>query len=103
MSDNFDDLETGASCYAISDSKTIYSFKNGVRDTYHLISGKWYKTASDNVYIYSDYNCYDYDDLIQLNSYSFLTPFYHAVSFALVFFVVFLFWFLSKRLFKWRG
>lgn len=104
MSDNFSEIDQGASCYALANATTIYSYKNGIRTTFVQISGAWRKTQTSAYYNLPDnYVCYSYADITSIDSYSYMLPFYHLIAFVLAFFVVFLFWFFIKRLFKWRG
>lgn len=103
MTDNFDDLETGASCYVLNSATSIYSYKNNTRKTYSLVGGKWYHSATTTYSSYpSSSVCWSYDDITQLNSNADMYPVYMFISFALAVFTYFLAWSLFRRLFKWR-
>lgn len=104
MNDDFSALESGADCYAISTPTTIYAYKDGVRSTYLQISGKWLKTEQNSYSNLPDnYVCNSYADITDISSYSYMLPFYHIIGFALGFFVLWAWWFIIRRVFKWRG
>lgn len=103
MKDNFTELETGASCYVLNSSTSIYSYKNGVRSSYVQVGGKWYKTAQ-NAYsgLPSSSVCYSYNDITAINSKAEYFPIYEFIAIILA---VFVWWFVFKlvsRLFRWR-
>lgn len=103
MTDNFDDLETGASCYVLNNATSIYSYKSNSRKTYTLVGGKWYHTATSNyTNIPTNTVCWSYSDITELNSNSDMYPVYMFISFSLAVFTYFLAWYLFRRLFKWR-
>lgn len=103
MTDDFSNLEQGAACYVLSNSTTIYSYKNNIRSTYLQISGKWIKSAE------SSYNnipvnayCLGYNDITSLSSYSYWLPVYTLIAFFLAVFVFGLVWSIFRRLGRWR-
>lgn len=103
MRDNFDDLETGASCYVLNSSTSIYSYKNGVRKSYVQVGGKWYKAAQTDYYsLPTSSVCYSYSDITAINSKAEYFPIYEFIAIILA---VFVWWFVFKlvsRLFRWR-
>lgn len=103
MKDDFSELETGASCYVLNSSTSIYSYKSGVRSSYQQVGGKWYKTAQ-NAYssVPSTSICFSYSDITAINSKAEFAPIYEFIAFILA---VFVWWFVFKlvsRLFRWR-
>ena len=103
MTDDFSNLVEGAQCYVLSNSSTIYAYKNNVRSTYLQISGKWVKSAE------STYNnipvntyCISYNDITSLSSYSYWLPVYSIIAFILAVFVFGLVWSIFRRLGRWR-
>lgn len=103
MTDDFDDLETGASCYVLNNATSIYSYKSNSRKTYTLVGGKWYHTATSTyTSIPTSTVCWAYSDITQLNSNAEMYPVYMFISFSLAVFTYFLAWYLFRRLFKWR-
>lgn len=85
MNDDFSELETGSSCYAISSATSIYSYKNNTRSTYTQIGGKWLKTQQ------STYNtiptssiCFSYADITAINSKAEYAPIYEFIAFCLL-------------------
>lgn len=103
MTDDFDDLETGASCYVLNNATSIYSYKSNSRKTYTLVGGKWYHTATSTyTSIPTNTVCWSYSDITELNSNADMYPVYMFISFSLAVFTYFLAWYLFRRLFKWR-
>lgn len=103
MTDNFDDLETGASCYVLNNATSIYSYKSNSRKTYTLVGGKWYYTATSTyTSIPTSTVCWSYSDITKLSSNADMYPVYMFISFSLAVFTYFLAWYLFRRLFKWR-
>lgn len=103
MTDNFDDLETGASCYVLNNATSIYSYKSNSRKTYTLVGGKWYYTATSTyTNIPTNTVCWSYSDITELSSNADMYPVYMFISFSLAVFTYFLAWYLFRRLFKWR-
>lgn len=104
MTDDFSNLETGASCYAISNPTTIYSYKASVRTTYIQIGGKWYKTSTSSYYNIPDStSCLSYSDITKINSNSAFYPQYMMFAFCLSVFVWLVVFKLLGRLVKWRS
>lgn len=104
MTDDFSNLETGASCYAISNPTTIYAYKASTRTSYIQVGGKWYKgsTSSYN-YIPDSYTCYSYSDITKINSNAAFYPQYMIFAFALAVFVWLVVFKFLGRLVKWRS
>lgn len=103
MTDDFAELVTEANCYAISNTSSIYAYKNGTRATYNQIGGKWYKTA-ENSYtsIPSSSVCYSYADITAISSKAEFFPIYELIALALALFVWFFVFRLISRLVRWR-
>lgn len=103
MKDDFSELETGASCYVLNSSTTIYSYKGGVRSSYVQVGGKWYKTAqSAYSSVPNSSICFSYSDITAINSKAEYFPIYEFIAIILA---VFVWWFVFKlvsRLFRWR-
>lgn len=103
MKDDFSELETGASCYVLNSSTSIYSYKSGIRSSYQQVGGKWYKTAQTTYNtIPSSSVCFSYNRITEINSYSEFAPIYEFIALILA---VFVWWFVFKlvsRLFRWR-
>lgn len=104
MTDDFSNLETGASCYAISNQTTIYAYKASVRTSYIQIGGKWYKSSTSSYYNIPDStSCYSYSDITSVNSNAAFYPQYMIFAFALAVFVWLVVFKLLGRLVKWRS
>lgn len=104
MTDDFSNLETGASCYAISNQTTIYSYKTNVRTTYIQIGGKWYKTSTQSyTSIPTSTTCVPYSDLTKINSNAAYYPIYIVIALSLAVFVWYVVFSLLGRLIKWRS
>ena len=104
MTDDFSNLETGASCYAISNSSTIYSYKASTRTSYIQVGGKWYKGSTSSYYNIPDSTiCYSYSDITKINSNAAFYPQYMIFAFALAVFVWLVVFKLLGRLVKWRS
>lgn len=104
MTDNFDELETGASCYVLNNATTIYSYKNGVRKTYIQVGGKWHHSTQSNYYdVPSGSVCYSYSDITKLNSNAVFEPFLIGLSFCLAVFVWWAVFSLFSRLVRWKA
>lgn len=103
MKDDFSELETGASCYVLNSTTSIYSYKGGVRSSYVQVGGKWYKTAQTDYYsIPTASTCFSYSDITAINSKAEFAPIYEFIALILA---VFVWWFVFKlvsRLFRWR-
>lgn len=103
MTDNFDDLETGASCYVLNSASSIYAYKNGIRSSYVQLGGKWYKTAQNDYYsVPTSSTCYSYSDISAISSKAEYAPIFELIALILA---VFVWWFVFKiisRLFRWR-
>lgn len=103
MTDDFSELVTGASCYAISNTSSIYAYKNNIRTTYSQIGGKWYKTAESEYYnIPSTTTCYSYGDITKINSNAEYFPIFEFIAIILAVFVWFVVFRLISRLIRWR-
>lgn len=103
MTDDFSQLVTGASCYALSSTTSIYAYKNNIRTSYSQIGGKWYKTAE------STYNtipintvCYSYGDITKINSNAEYLPIFEFIAIILAVFVWYFVFRLISRLIRWR-
>lgn len=104
MTDDFSNLEKGASCYAISNSSTIYSYKASTRKTYIQVGGKWYQNSTSNYnYIPDSTTCYSYSDITKINSNAAFYPQYMIFAFGLAVFVWLVVFKLIGRLVKWRS
>lgn len=104
MTDNFEELETGASCYVLNNATTIYSYKNGVRKTYIQVGGKWFNTSQSDYYnLPSNTVCFNYNDITQLNSNAVFEPFLIGLSFCLAVFVWWAVFSLFSRLVRWKA
>lgn len=104
MTDNFDELETGASCYVLYNPTTIYSYKNGVRKTYIQVGGKWHHSSQSNYYdVPSGSVCHSYSDITQLNTNAVFEPFLIGISFCLAVFVWWAVFSLFSRLVRWKA
>lgn len=103
MKDDFSELETGATCYVLNSSTSIYSYKSGVRSSYIQVGGKWYKTAQTDYYsVPASSVCYSYSDITAINSKAEFFPIYEFIA---IIIAVFVWWFVFKlvsRLFRWR-
>lgn len=103
MTDNFNELETGASCYVLNNASTIYSYKGSVRKTYIQVGGKWYYTTQSTYNtIPSGAVCFSYSDITKLNSNAVFEPFLIGLSFCLAVFVWWAVFSLFSRLVRWR-
>lgn len=103
MTDDFSQLETGASCYVLNSATNIYSYKSGVRSTYYQIGGKWFKTAQSSYSsVPSSSICFSYADITSLNSNAQFLPFYEFIALCLAVFVWWLVWAIFRRLLRWR-
>ena len=104
MTDDFSNLETGASCYAISNTTTIYSYKTNNRTSYIQIGGKWYKTSVQSYNtIPASTHCLSYSDITKINSNAAFYPQYMIFAFGLSVFVWLVVFKLLGRLVKWRS
>lgn len=104
MTDNFDQLETGASCYVLNNATTIYSYKNNIRKTYIQVGGKWYYTTQSNYNtIPNGAVCFSYSDITKLNSNAVYEPFLIGLSFCLAVFVWWAVFSLFNRLVRWKA
>lgn len=104
MTDDFEELETGASCYVLNNATTIYSYKNGVRKTYIQVGGKWINTSQSDYYnTPSNTVCFSYNDITKLNSNAVFEPFLIGLSFCLAVFVWWAVFSLFKRLMRWKA
>lgn len=103
MTDDFSNLVTGASCYAISNQTTIYSYKANIRTSYVQIGGKWFKQA-EQVYqnVPASTTCYSYADITKINSNAPYYPIYQFLALVLAVFVWFFVFRLYSRLIRWR-
>ena len=102
MTDDFSNLETGSNCYVLNSATSIYSYKSNSRKTYTL-GGKWFHTATSTyTNIPTNTVCWSYSDITSLNSNADMYPIYMFIGFCLAVFVWFLFFWLFRRLFKWR-
>lgn len=103
MTDNFEDLETGGSCYVLNNATTIYAYKGGVRKSYIQVGGKWHYT-SQSAYssVPSGAVCYSYNDITQLNSNAVYEPFLVGLAFCLAVFVWWAVFSVFGRLVRWR-
>lgn len=103
MTDDFTDLITGANCYAISNTTTIYAYKNSVRQTYSQIGGKWFKTSESSYSsVPSSTVCYSYDDITKISSNAEYFPIFEFIALVLAVFVWFFVFRLLSRLIRWR-
>lgn len=101
MKDDFSELPTNASCYAIASESVIYTYSNSVRDTYTKMGSKWLKTASSSYNIVpSNYRCFTYSDLTNINSYEVFYPFFYTIGFVLAIFAFRFIWKIIRPLFK---
>ena len=84
MTDDFSNLETGASCYVLNNATSIYSYKNNIRTTYNQVGGKWYRSAVQN-YTNLPVNsvCWSYADITALNSNAVYFPIYSYIALAI--------------------
>lgn len=104
MTDNFEDLETGASCYVLNNASTIYSYKGSVRKTYIQVGGKWHYTSQSTYNtIPSGAVCFAYSDITKLNSNAVFEPFLIGLSFCLAVFVWWAVFSIFSRLVRWRA
>lgn len=103
MTDDFSNLESGASCYVLNNTTTIYSYKNNIRTSYIQIGGKWYRSSySTYTNLPTNIVCWSYSDITSLNTNADMYPIYVMIAFMLACVVWFLFWSVFRRLFKWR-
>ena len=103
MTDDFSNLETGASCYVLNSATSIYSYKNSMRKTYTMVGGKWFETAQSSYSsVPSNSVCWSYSDITALSSNSDMYPIYMFLGFCLAIVVYCLWWFIFRRMFKWR-
>lgn len=101
MKDDFSELPTNASCYAIASESVIYTYSNSVRDTYTKMGSQWLKTASSSYNIVpSNYRCFTYSDLTNINSYEVFYPFFYTIGFVLAIFAFRFIWKIIRPLFK---
>lgn len=104
MTDNFDELETGASCYVLNNATTIYSYKSNIRKTYIQVGGKWINTSQSDYYnLPSNTVCFSYNDITKLNSNAVFEPFLIGLSFCLAVFVWWAVFSLFSRLVRWKA
>lgn len=103
MTDDFSDLETGASCYVLNSATIIYSYKGNIRSSYIQVGGKWLKTSQ------SSYNtipntsiCIPYSDITAINSNAAYLPIYEFIAFCLAVFVWFVVYKIISKLWRWR-
>lgn len=103
MTDDFTELITNASCYAINSENTIYAYRNNARYSYTRVGAKWWLRQTDNYNtIPSYYNCYSYDDIVGINSKPEFEPIFGLISLGLVI-LVYLLWFnIFKRITRWK-
>lgn len=103
MTDDFTELETGASCYVLNNQSSIYSYKAGVRTTYIQVGGKWNKTAVQNyTSVPSNTVCWTYADITSLNSNAQFYPIYAYIALVMAIFVWYFVFRLLSRLIRWR-
>lgn len=98
IKDDISNIETGASCYVLNSSTSIYAYKGNTRKTYSEIGGKWFLSAESTYNtIPSNAVCWSYSSLEQLSHYAYIEPVYF--SFALIF-SLFIFIFAFMLLFR---
>lgn len=103
MTDDFTNLETGASCYVLNNTTSIYAYKNNTRSTYYQVGGKWYKTAAQTyTSVPSNTVCWSYADITALNSNAQFYPIYAYIALVMSIFVWFVVFRLITRLVRWR-
>lgn len=103
MTDDFTNLETGASCYVLSNASTIYAYKNNTRTTYYQVGGKWYKAAAQTyTSVPSNTVCWTYSDITALNSNAEYYPIFAFMALILAIFVWFFVFRIFSRLIRWR-
>lgn len=87
-------------CNYLSSSSVIYNYYQNTRRTFVNIGGRWVQTATQSyTSIPTGYSCID---VTTLSSNSNMLPIYYFIAFVLAVFVWFLWWFVFRRLFKWR-
>lgn len=103
MTDDFTNIETGASCYVFSSPTTIYSYKANTRTSYIQVGGKWYKSSISSYYSIPDSAfCYTYDDITKVNTNAAYYPIFEFIALLLAVFVWFFVFRLFSRLIRWR-
>lgn len=104
MTDDFTNLETGASCYVLSNTTTIYSYKNNTRTTYIQVGGKWFLSAQTTYYSVPDNAvCWSYSDITKLNTNAQFYPEFMFIALAIAVFVWYIVFKLISRLVKWKA
>lgn len=104
MTDDFTNLETGASCYVLNNTTTIYSYKNNTRTTYIQIGGKWYKNAIQTyTNLPTNTVCWSYSDITELNTNAQFYPEFMFIALAIAIFVWYIVFKLITRLVKWKA
>lgn len=103
MKDDFSEVITNASCYAINSENTLYAYRNNVRYSYTRVGAKWWLRQTDNYSnIPNTYSCYNFDTISSINSKPEFEPIFGAISLGLVI-LVYLLWFnIFKRITKWK-
>lgn len=96
MTDDFSDVSS-ATCYALSNSTTIYAYINGIRTSYYQIGGKWYR-GNSQIYTNIPSGTYCYTSL-DFSSNSQLLPIYNAIAFGLFLVAFIAFFYVIRRAF----
>lgn len=103
MTDDFTNIETGASCYVLNNATSIYVYKGGTRSSYSQVGGKWYKTAAQAYStIPTNTVCWSYSDITSLNSNAAYYPIFVFIAFTLAIFVWYFCFKLVSKMFRWR-
>lgn len=101
MTDDFSELPNNATCYVVSNSTSIYTYRYNVRDTYTKMGAKWYKTATQNyTNLPTNSVCFAYSDIVQINSHVEFYPIYYTIGFLLAVFAFRFIWRVIRPLFK---
>lgn len=103
MTDDFTNLETGASCYVLNSATSIYAYKSNIRSSYIQVGGKWFKTSQTNYNtLPSNTICFTYSDITAINSNAAFLPIYEFIAVCLAIFVWFVVYKIISKLWRWR-
>lgn len=103
MKDDTSEIISNASCYQINSDTSIYAYRSNVRYSYVRIGSEWKNTAQQQyTNIGNNVICYNFSDIVALNSHQVFEPIYVTIAFICVVFVWFLWFVVFRRITKWK-
>lgn len=99
MTDDVSEIPT-TGCNVVYSDSSIRNYSQNTRRDYVRLGRKWYLySTSSYVNVPSGINCVD---IANVNSFPFMFPVYMFIAFVLVIVVYSLWWFVFKRILRWR-